>query len=144
MRIATAVTFVCLLASPVSAGEPTSPGKEPKKDYEPGSSVEMPFLIAPLNQEGKLVGYAYISGKIVASSLTAAVSVREKTPFLQDAFIRDVNAAPIAKADDPLAVDQPALAARLLSDAKRIAGSTRAVSFVITQIHVAPTRPNRS
>ena len=54
--------------------------------------LEMPFLIAPLNQDGKLVGYAYISSKIVAASLSAAVSVREKTPFLQDAFVRDVNA----------------------------------------------------
>ena len=96
------------------------------------------------DQDGKLVGYAYISSKIVAASLNAAVSVREKTPFLQDAFVRDVNAAPITKADDPLTVDRPALAARLLADAKRIAGSNRAVSFVITQIQVAPTRPNRS
>jgi hypothetical protein len=144
MRAATAIVFACLLTSPALAGEAIIHGKDVKADYEPGSSVEMPFLIAPLNQDGKLVGYAYISGKIVASSLTAAVSVREKTPFLQDAFIRDVNAAPIAKSADPLVVDKLALAARLLADAKRIAGSGRAVSYIITQVQVAPTRPNRS
>lgn len=141
MRVATAITFACSLALPALAGEATSPDKEPKKTRNPGSSVEMPFLIAPLNQDGRLVGCAYISSKIVASSLTAAVGVREKTPFLQDAFIRDVNAASIAK---PLTVDRPALAARLLADAKRIAGSNKAVSAVITPTQVAPTRPNRS
>jgi hypothetical protein len=144
MRVATAITFAWILVSPALAGEAVSHSKDAKPEYEPGSSVEMPFLIAPLNQDGKLVGYAYISSKIVAASLSAAVSVREKTPFLQDAFVRDVNAAPITTADDPLTVDRPALAARLLADAKRIAGSNRAVSFVITQIQVAPTRPNRS
>jgi hypothetical protein len=144
MRCAAVLASACLFLSPALAGGAISHGKETKAEYEPGSTVEMPFLIAPLNHDGKLVGYAYISSKIVASSLTAAVSVREKTPFLQDAFVRDVNAAPIAKAHDPLTVDQPALAARLLADAKRIAGSNKAVSFVITQIQIAPTRPNRS
>lgn len=144
MRVAIAIVLAALIASPATAEETKPHGKSDKPEYEPGTSVEMPFLIAPMNQDGKLVGYAYISSKIIASSPTAAVAVREKTPFLQDAFIRDVNAAPIAKADDPLKVDQPALVARLFADAKRIAGSSRVVSYVITQIQIAQARPNRS
>jgi len=157
MRILPAIALLCALvvAAPAFAEEHAAePGKEeskePKKEqakkgkHEPGTTVEMPFLIAPVNINGRLEGYAYISAKIITSSLTAAVGVREKTPFFQDAFIRDVNAAPIGKADDPMTVDQPALVARLLADAKRIAGPGKVVSYVITQIQVAPVRPKQS
>jgi hypothetical protein len=124
-----------LTASPVWAGEAA---------HEPGTTVEMPFLIAPVSVDGKLFGYAYISGKIIASSPSAAVGIRNKTPFLQDGFIRDVNGAPIGTAADATKVDQPALIARLLADAKRIAGPNNVVSYAITQIQVAPARPNQS
>jgi len=136
MRIEATLTLsVLLAASPVFAGE---------KAHEPGTTVEMPFLIAPVNVDGRLFGYAYISGKLIASSPTAAVGIRDKVPFLQDAFIRDVNGAPIGKADDPKTVDQPALIARLQADAKRIAGPNNVVSYGITQIQIAPARPNQS
>jgi len=138
MRILPALALACALASPAFADEAK------KGEHEPGTSVEMPFLIAPVIVDGKLAAYAYISSKVISSSPGAAVGIREKTPFLQDAFIRDVNASPIGKANDPMTIDQPALVARLLADAKRIAGSTKAVSFVITQIQVAPVRPKQS
>jgi hypothetical protein len=138
MRILRTLSFALLLAVPALAEDAKT------AEREPGATVEMPFLIAPVIVDGKLTAYAYVSSKVIASSRQAAVSVREKTPFLQDAFIRDVNAAPIGTADDPMKVDQPALAARMLADAKRIAGSAKVVSFVITQIQVAPVRPNQT
>jgi hypothetical protein len=137
MRVPLVLALVAVLASPALAGEA-------KKKHEPGTSVEMPFLIAPVVADGKLVAYAYISAKITSSSPAAAVGIREKTPFLQDAFVRDVNAAPIGRADAPQIVDQPALVARLLGDARRIAGSADVVSYTITEIQVAPTRPNQT
>lgn len=139
MRILPAITLMFALISPALAA-----GDEKNGTREPGTSVEMPFLIAPVIVDGKLQAYAYISSKVISSTPGTAVSIREKTPFLQDAFIRDVNAEPIGKADDPMTVDQPALIARLLADAKRIAGSAKVVSFVITQIQVAPVRPKQS
>jgi len=57
----------------------------------------MPFLIAPMSKDGKLLGYAYISSKLVASSPGATIAVREKLAFIQDAFVRDVNAKPSAR-----------------------------------------------
>lgn len=143
MRIAIALVLATVLVSSAAAEDTKQHAKADNSEYEPGTSVEMPFLIAPMNRDGKLVAYAYISSKIIAPSRNAAVGVREKTPFLQDAFIRDVNAAPIAKTDDPLTVDRPALVARLLADAKRIAGSNRVVSFVVTQIQIAQAHPSR-
>jgi hypothetical protein len=155
MRRLAALVLAASLISPAFASEekaehgaeaPKSDGKDDEKgkkeDREPGTTVEMPFLIAPLIQDGRLVAYAYISSKLQTSSLAAAVAVRGKTPFLQDAFVRNVNGAPIGKPDDPLTVDEKALAARLLADAKRIAGSKQAVNLVLTKVQVESTRPD--
>jgi hypothetical protein len=129
-----AAAFV-LLSLPAFAAD------APKKAEEPGTHVEMPFLIAPMSQDGKLVGYAYISSKLVSSSPPASVEIREKLAFIQDAFVRDVNAAPIGKANDPQSVDTALLAGRLLSDARRIVGAAKVVSISFKQIQFAPLHP---
>jgi hypothetical protein len=110
----------------------------------PGTNVEMPFLIAPMSKDGKLLGYAYISSKMVASSPAAAIGVREKLAFIQDAFVRDVNAEPVCKADDPRAVDTALLNARLVAAAGRIVGSDKVVSMVFIAIQFAPLHPGES
>jgi len=110
----------------------------------PGTNVEMPFLIAPMSKDGKLLGYAYISSKMVASSQGAAFAVREKLAFIQDAFVRDVNTKPICKADDPRAVDTVLLNARLVAAAGRIVGSDKVVSMVFIAVQFAPLHPGES
>jgi hypothetical protein len=71
----------------------------------------------------------------------ASVEIRDKLPFIQDAFVRDVNAAPIGKAGDPLAVDRDALATRLTAEARRIVGSRKVatITFVETPLHPKAT-----
>jgi hypothetical protein len=110
----------------------------------PGTNVEMPFLIAPMSKDGKLLGYAYISSKMVTSSPAATISVREKLAFIQDAFVRDVSAKPIGKADDPRAVDTELLNARLVAVARRIAGSDKVVRMMFIAVQFAPLHPGES
>jgi hypothetical protein len=129
-KLALLLVFAAL---PAFAGE--------KKPQEPGTHVEMPFLIAPMSADGKLSGYAYISSKLVSSSPTASVDIRDKLAFIQDAFVRDVNAAPIAMAKDPESVDKALLATRLVADARRVVGQTKIVGIVFTQIQFSPLRP---
>ena len=124
------------------AGQP-APAAGAKEDA-PGTNVEMPFLIAPMSKDGKLLGYAYISSKIVTSSPSASIGVREKLAFIQDAFVRDVNAEPICRPDDPRAVDTALLNARLVAAARRIAGSDKVVSMVFIAIQFAPLHPGES
>lgn len=114
------------------------------KEGAPGTNVEMPFLIAPMSKDGKLLGYAYISSKTVASSQSAAIAVREKLAFIQDAFVRDVNAQSISKADDPTAIDTALLNARLLAAARRIVGGDKVVRIVFTAAQFAPLHPGDS
>jgi hypothetical protein len=124
------------------AGTNAFAASKPAKDGPaPGSSVEMPYLIAPMiDADGKLLAYAYVSTKIVAASPDDAVEVRNKTPFIQDAFVRDVNATGFAKAGDPMTVDQAALLGRLLADARKVVGGDRIATIVITQIQISPLR----
>ncbi len=102
----------------------------------------MPYLIAPLDVDGKLVSYAYVSSRIVASSPATAIDVRDRLPFIQDAYVRDVNATPIGDGSDPPSIDRKALAARFLSDAKRIVGASKVAAIEIIQVQISILRPS--
>jgi hypothetical protein len=116
-----AVAIAALGAAPALAAE---------KAGDPGTNVEMPFLIAPMSKDGKLLGYAYISSKLVASSQRAALEIRDKIVFIQDAFVRDVNAAAISTGADPTVADPRLLAERLVADARRVVGSAKVVRII--------------
>ena len=120
-RLLVFAAVLVLAATPTFAAE---------KAGDPGTNVEMPFLIAPMSKDGKLLGYAYINSKLVASSQPAALEIREKIAFIQDAFVRDVNGAPVSRADDPTAVDTTLLGNRLVADARRVIGATKVVRII--------------
>jgi hypothetical protein len=132
-----------LFASLVALGiAPAWAADAPKpKAPEPGTAVEMPYLIAPLVVDGKLVANAYVSSRLIASSLTAAIDIRDKMPFIQDAFVRDVNAVPIGEKSAPATIDQPALQSRLLADACRVVGSSKIAGLKIIRIQTVELRP---
>lgn len=96
----------------------------------------MPYLIAPVVAGERLTAYAYVSSMIISQSPSAAVEVRDQTPFIQDAYVRDVNATPIGKDNDPLTVDTAALAARMLADARRIVGADKVIGVRIVQVQM--------
>jgi hypothetical protein len=116
MRISLALAFALIAATPAFAAD---------KPGDPGTNVEMPFLIAPMSRDGRLLGYAYISPKLVASTQAAANDIRDKIVFIQDAFVRDVNGAPVSQQADPTAVDRALLASRLIADARKVVGTMK-------------------
>jgi len=128
------------LASPAWAGEAAKKDKKP----EPGTSVEMPFLMVPMSQDGNLLGYACISSKLICSSPNACIAVRQKLAFIQDGYVRDVNLKSVALATDPKEVDKDLLAARLTAVAKRILGSGKVVGTMFLEIKFAPLHPSDS
>lgn len=62
-------------------------------------------------------------------------------PFLQDAFLRELNRGSILKVDDPKAVDEAAVNARLTERAKAVlpAGTVKDLAF--QPIVIAPLVP---
>ena len=133
-KFVSVVLLSLLLPAAAWAGEPAKTGA-------PGTNVEMPFLIAPMSSNGRLDGYAYISSKLVATSQSAAIEIRDKLAFIQDAFVRDVNGAPVGKSDDPNTVDSKVLAQRLVSDARRVVGAAKVADIVFTEIQFSPLHP---
>lgn len=141
------LAFLLASAAPLSAAEEThakaeAHGKEDAKGGAPGTNIDMPFLMAPMTgADGKLSGYAYISSRLTANSDASANQVRDKIAFIQDAFVRDVNAKEIATSGDPVTVDNAALQVRLLADARNVVGASKLVSIAITQVQIAPLHP---
>jgi hypothetical protein len=141
MRVPALAFFLCILAVPALAASPQS--APAAKEGAPGTNVEMPYLMAPMTgSDGKLYGYAYISTRLTATSATEALDIRDRIAFIQDAFVRDVNNSSIAKASDPLVVDDWALETRLVADARRVMGPGKVASIAIVQLQVAPLHPN--
>jgi hypothetical protein len=139
--------FLAVLSAGARAAEkaPAAGSAEPTGKGAPGTNVDMPYLMAPMNgADGKLSGYAYISTILTATSPTGALAVRNQLAFIQDAYVRDVNATPIAKPDDPTSVDQNGLQARLLADAKRVMGPGQVAALVIVRVQVTPLHPTQT
>ena len=133
------LTAIALLGALAAA--PLCTADAPKPKPEPGTSVEMPYLIAPVIVDGKLVANAYVSNKVIATSLAHAIDIRARVPFIEDAFVRDVNAKPIGKESDPATVDEAALQLRLLADARRIIGASAVADVKIIRIQTVELRP---
>ena len=153
-KVAIPVLLALTLAVPSLAAEEKGAAKtasakggegkpdEAKKGGKPGTNVDMPPLIAPLSDaDGKLTGYAYLSSRLTAASDVIALAVRDKLPFIQDAMLRDVNAEPVATADDPEKVDIPGVEKRLLSDATRIMGAGKVKLITLCTVQISPLHP---
>lgn len=134
-----AVLVLGLAAAPSLAAEHKAKSDTPAK---PGTSVEMPILVAPMVVDGKLIAYAYVSSTVVTTSPEAAIAVRAKTPFIQDAFIRDVNGPTIVQAGAPDKVDSEGLKARLLGDLRRVMGGGKVTAITFTALKVTRLRPD--
>jgi hypothetical protein len=153
MRILPLFLAALLAASPVVAAEhgggheggEKKEGKEGEgKKGAPGNNVENPFVMAPMTDaDGKLTGYAYISSITVATNQSAALAIREKLAFLQDAFIRNVNAAPVSDPHEPGHVDVPAVQTRLTADAKKIMGA-QVKSVLVCSIQISELHPKQT
>jgi hypothetical protein len=101
----------------------------------------MPYLIAPLTIGDTLIAYAYVSSKIISSSQATAIDVRDKIPFIQDAFVRDVNGLQIGRGDNPPTIDSAVLKQRLFADVKKVMGSGKVAGIEIVQVQVTLLRP---
>ncbi|HTO41438.1 MAG TPA: hypothetical protein VL026_10725 [Rhizomicrobium sp.] len=126
-----------LLSFPAVAEE----GANLSSKNAPGTRVEMPPIISPMQDaRGRLSGYAYISATIIATSPNVAVAIRAKTPFIQDAFVRNVNARSVGLGTDPAQIDKAGVETRFLAEARTIAGARAVKSVIITQVQMSALR----
>jgi hypothetical protein len=134
------LTALCLSLLPLTAF-----AAEGGQDAKPGTNVPMDYLMAPLtNAAGKLIGYAYVTSRLTAASEFFVVPVRDKLPFIQDAFVRDVNAKGVASAADPQQVDVAALEARLLADAVKVMGPGKIKMITVCTVNISELHPTQT
>lgn len=120
-------------------------GDEAPKPGPPGTNVELEYLMAPLTGPGgKLLGYAYISPRLTVTAEIHAASVREKVPFIQDAFIRDVNAKGVAKSEDPQTVNIRDVESRLLANAIKVMGPGKVKTITVCTVQIAELHPRQT
>lgn len=137
MKRAAILALAAFLAFPALAAEDKAEAS--KKGGAPGTNVDLQYLMAPLTDaDGKLLGYAYISARLTASSDSDTLVVRDKMPFIQDALVRDINASPVAVAADPQKVDLAGVETRFLADARRIVGASRVKVITVCTVQIAP------
>lgn len=146
MKKAAILMLGLALAVPaIAAEEKKAEGEGAKKGGKPGTNVDMPYVMAPLTgADGKLTGYAYISLRLTAASESLVATVREKVPFIQDAFVRDVNADAVAPPSDTPVVDIPAIEARFKADAAKVMGPGKVKMLTICTVQIAPLHPVQS
>ena len=113
---------------------------EPPKDQGP-TNVEVPPILAPMVVANRLESYAYITIALAPASRDKVFAIRDKMPFLQDAFLREVNKASIVKSDDPKTVDAAALKARLMVQLNRILPPGTVADLKFEQIVLTPIQP---
>lgn len=104
--------------------------------------VELPPIIAPMTTNGRLEGYAYITIALAPTDRGKVLAIREKLPFLQDAFLRELNKGTILKADDPKSVDTDAIRPRLIGRMNQILPLGTVAALKFEQVVVAPTIPD--
>ena len=126
---------LALLAAPLFAGAAAA---AEGGVAQPLNEVALPPLLAPMIVEGRLQGYAHLTISVRPGGPDKLLSVREKVPFLQDAFLRELNRGSITKPDDAAAVDVAATTRRLLGVAKQVLPGTSVVAVKITNLAYVP------
>jgi hypothetical protein len=99
------VVLACILA----AVFPPAVGRAAEAEGEGAAGglvdVVLPQILAPMVSQSRLLGYAYLTVALAPSGADKVAVIREKMPFLQDAFLREVNKASISKQGDIKSVD---------------------------------------
>ena len=103
--------------------------------------IPMPRILAPLIVQNRLEGYAYITIVLAPSNRDKVGPIREKVPFLQDAFLRELNKTPIVKAEDPKVVDAEAVKARLIGRMNQILPKGTVTDLKLQQVELVPFAP---
>ena len=105
--------------------------------------VTLPTILAPMVVDDRLENYAYITIVLKPAAPAGVLAIREKVPFLQDAFLRELNAAAIVKDDDPKSVDEAAIKTRLLARMNQVLPAGTVAELKLEPIVVAPVQAQR-
>lgn len=135
------VALAALAAAAVVARVAPAYAMEAAEEAAVDGDVELPQIIAPMVVGGDLRGYAYFTISLVPASRDKILLIREKVPFIQDSFLRELNRGSIMMAADPASVDTEAVKSRLMARVAQVLPSATVADLHILQVVLAPFRP---
>jgi flagellar basal body-associated protein FliL len=120
--------LTCLFAGLASASSHAP--KKPEAEREKGSgfagpripTISMPALVTPVVVNGALERYVFLSLTLELTSDEHKNMILEKIPYLQDAYLREVHRASVAKDNDPNLLDEEGLKDRLMRVSATVVG----------------------
>ena len=131
MRLAAALMLLtCLFAGLASASSSSHAPKKPEAEREKGSgfagpripTISMPALVTPVVVNGALEHYVFLSLTLELTGDEHKNMMLEKIPYLQDAYLREVHRASVAKDNDPRVIDEEGLKDRLMRVSATVVG----------------------
>jgi flagellar basal body-associated protein FliL len=131
VRLAAALMLLtCLLAGLASASSSSHAPKKPEAEREKGSgfsgpripTISMPALVTPVVVNGELQHYVFLSITLELTGDEHKNMMLEKIPYLQDAYLREVHGASVAKDNDPTVIDEEGLKDRLMRVSATVVG----------------------
>lgn len=138
MRSPRALSHLLLTAALVLAPMPAARAAEGQPKADGIVDVELPAMFAPMVVDQRLQSYAYITVALTPTGSDKVLAIREKVPFLRDAFLRELNKGTIVKADDPKSVDSAAVKTRLMARVKAVLPEGTVADLKLEQIVMAP------
>ena len=131
------IALACLLALLMPPAIPVQAAGASTADRGP-VDIQLPPILAPMVVTNRLDGYAYITVSLAPAGQDKVVVIRATMPFLQDAFLRELNQASIIKADDPKAVDAEGVKTRLRARMNQILPAGTVNELKLDQIVLSP------
>jgi flagellar basal body-associated protein FliL len=131
VRLAAALMLLmCLFAGLASASSSSHAPKKPEAEREKGSgfsgpripTISMPALVTPVVVNGALEHYVFLSLTLELTGDEHKNMMLEKIPYLQDAYLREVHRASVAKDNDPRVIDEEGLKVRLMRVSATVVG----------------------
>jgi len=131
VRLAAAlILFLSVFAALASASSSSHGSKKPEAEREKGSgfagpripTISMPVLVTPVILNGELHHYVFLSITLELTGDEHKNMMLEKIPYLQDAFLREVHKASVAKDNDPAVIDEEGLKLRLMAVGATVVG----------------------
>ncbi len=138
-RIVFPVLCVFLILSAAGAMETNS-----KKDAPPSNEIEMPFIVCPATRDGRLIGYYYISYRMVTPSSEEASDIKGKLAILQDAYVRAVYKHDVFQEDHPEKFNKDAFQTIIINTTKTLVRADQVTGIIVRAIKYAPLHPSMS
>jgi hypothetical protein len=129
VRFAAALMLLTCLFASFAAASSHAP-KKPEAEREKGSgfagpripTISMPALVAPVVVNDELQHYVFLSVTLELTSDEHKNMMLQKIPYLQDAYLREVHRASVAKDNDPSLIDEVGLKDRLMRVSATVVG----------------------